>query len=162
MFLDAIKAIGDMFVTLNNLYLPVGGLVYSRQQMPQIPETYKKMYLDHFKGMGIQVTAKVMNLRDIRLTQNEINKSKVWKLMQAIRKNGKRFRSMPKIIVSKEGYVVDGSHRFVAALNIDREGEIEVWQINMPIKQILEESHKMVGIVEYRTISDSKLVDKYR
>jgi hypothetical protein len=161
MLLDAIKSITDMFVTLNSLWLPVGGLVYSRSQMPQISETYKKMYLNHFKGMGVSVVPRMMYLRDIKLTQNEINKTKVWKLMQAIRKNAKRFRSMPKIIVSKDGYVVDGSHRFVAALNLDRAGEIEVWQINMPIRQILKESQKLMGIVEYRTISDSKLADKY-
>lgn len=150
-----------MFVALNSLMLPVGGLVYSRSQMPQIPEANKNTYLNYFKNRGISVKPKVVKLSSLRLTQNEINKVKVWKLMQAIRENKKRFRSMPKIIVSADNYIVDGSHRFVAALNLDEWDEIEVWKIDLPIKEILEMSSHLVGIVEYRTVSDTKLVDKY-
>lgn len=161
MFLKAIHGIQDMLLTLNNLLLPVGGLAYSRSQMPQVSEVYKQTYLNYFKNRGVSVMPKVVRLDSLRLTQNEINKTKVWKLMQAIRENKKRFRSMPKIIVSKDGYIVDGSHRFVAALNLDQHGEIEVWKIDLPIKEILEISHQLVGIVEFRTVSDSKLKDKY-
>lgn len=133
----------------------------SRAELPQIPEHHKEKFIEMFRNEGVFVRKKTVPVQDLKLTQSEINKTKVWKLMQIIRNNETKNKKMSRIIISKDNFVLDGSHRMVAQLNIDVNSNIEVWKIDLPIKELVQRSKNFM-FAEYRTISDNTVADRHR
>jgi hypothetical protein len=57
--------------------------------------------------------------------------------------------------VSSDNYVVDGSHRYVAALNMDDRQRIKVYKVDMPALEFFKVAKQFKG-VKYRTVSDAR------
>lgn len=98
----------------------------------------------HLATKGIDVRDRNIAAARLKPSQNELNGAKVAGMMKS-RENG----TMPEaaIFVSRDGYVVDGHHRWAAALGQDlRDGKpgdirIPVLEIDMPILSILLEAN---------------------
>lgn len=141
----------DWLNIINGLRIPVGNLGLSRTSMPQIDDDKQKDFHDYLEANGATIDATQVPIGTLRLTQNEINKMKVWKLMKAIRNK----KSIGRVWVSSDNYVVDGSHRYVAALNIDGKQRMKVYKVDMPAMEFVKLAKKFHG-VKYRTVSDSR------
>lgn len=145
----------DLNTIVNNLKVPVGNLSISRSQMPQIDnqEKFKKS----LTKMGIEWAEDEEQVGKLRLTQSEINKTKIMKMMSQIRKRG--IKAFDPIIISDDGYVIDGSHRFAAKLNQSKRAKMPVIKVKMKALELLNTiaSNPDKFNVSYRNLSDSKI-----
>lgn len=147
--------ISDLNTIINGLNVPVGNLGLTRSQMPQFDSQDK--LTKALNSSGIKFTIDSTKLADLRLTQSEINKTKVFKLMRKIKSNGTN--SMPPIVVSNDGYVLDGSHRFVAKYNRSKKGSIPTITVDssaLDFISLVKNNSASFGAT-YRNLSDSTL-----
>lgn len=144
----------DFIHVFNSMVVPGGNLGIARGSMPQIDSNYMPQFIQHLKDNGIDTKVTSIPAKALKLTQNEYNKVKVLKLMQ-------KYRNSPKamnhpIIVSADGHVLDGSHRFLAQYNLDPNSNVKVIQADADINHLLPIARKAGG-VRYRNVSDQKL-----
>lgn len=141
----------DWMNIINGLRIPVGNLGLSRSSMPQIDDDKQTAFHDYLEANGVTIDKGQVPIRTLRLTQNEINKTKVWKIMKNIRNK----KPMGRVWVSSDNYVVDGSHRYVAALNMDNKQRMKVYKVDLPALEFVKLAREFQG-VKYRTVSDSR------
>ena len=142
--IDYLRAelIGDFLTSRNGLNVPVGNLGIPRSAMPQIKDF--KRFEDDLKAFDAKVIQnKRVRVGDIKLTQNEINKDKVFKLMIQYRKKNIRTRGGVDIdgfppVISSDHFVLDGTHRHVAMLNIAKNSYHNYTMIDMPIRELYD------------------------
>ena len=94
------------------------GFLLSRNQMPQIKNT------DHFvnfiERQNICVSREEeCDVSSLRPTQFEYDKYKVYNIKMDWRKDPESILSTAPIIVSQDGFVLDGHHRYFAARQSD-------------------------------------------
>ena len=77
----AVKSFSDYLGLFNSIILPVGNLGVTRSIMPQIEGRFIADYLKWLESKGIKTTKTSILPGALSLTQNEINKDKVIKLM---------------------------------------------------------------------------------
>ncbi|AFU64213.1 hypothetical protein DLA51_13940 [Salmonella enterica] len=141
----------DWMNIINGLRIPVGNLGLSRSSMPQIDTDKQEDFHKYLEDNGVSIDAAQVPIKMLRLTQNEINKMKVWKIMKQIRNK----KPMGRVWVSSDNYVVDGSHRFVAALNMDGKQRMKVYKVDLPAMEFVKLAKQFQG-VRYRTVSDTR------
>lgn len=151
--LSHIVSILDFLNVLNTLTVPTGNLGVSRSSMPQIEKRFLPEYLNWLETKDIKHKKIALPVKDIKLAQNEINKSKIIKIMKEIDKSKKL---TDPIIISKDNFVIDGSHRLVAQLNHDKYSKIETIQIDMKAMDLLVLS-RTFGKANFRTVSGAKI-----
>ena len=121
----------------------------NRAQMPQINSKDIKDYLEFLKDKGIGVSAKTINVSKVGMTQKDINLDKVKALLGTDRSNLAK-----PVIISKDGYILDGHHRVVALYNIDKNFKLKTLQVDLGIKDLLNITK------EYPKVSYKK-IDEY-
>ena len=121
----------------------------NRAQMPQINSKDIKDYLEFLKEVGIKVSAKTINVSKVGMTQKEINLDKVKGLLGTDRSNLAK-----PVIISNDGYILDGHHRVVALYNIDKNFKLKTIQVDLGIKDLLKVTK------EYPNVSYKK-IDEY-
>jgi hypothetical protein len=146
------RIIQDIFTVVNGLILPVGNLGYTRNSMPQIDDEHVAGFMAYLQAQGIDVAPVKVRTKNLRLTQNEINKMKVFEVLQKLRRKVK----MAPFFYSSDHYVLDGSHRFVAQYNMDKEKLVQAWRIDTPMANLIKIANLFPG-VKHRTVSDRKL-----
>ena len=119
-----------------------GSLGIPRALMPQIDDkadlVLKKLKKDH----GITYKRKMRRISSLKPAQAEIRKSRVNSVIKKM-KTSKKKKSLSPAIVSKDGYIIDGHHRWGAYKELNPNQKIEVYEINAPAKEILE---KTIGL----------------
>lgn len=106
-----------------------GTLGIPRAEMPQVKAQDRGAMVNFLKARGIDSSNEVMPSRAIKPTQAEFSPAKVQEA--AARTDGDR-----SIIVSADGYVVDGHHQWMAQR---QKGEsVNVIRLDQPIGQVLE------------------------
>jgi hypothetical protein len=147
-----IESFSDFLTYFNNIKIPSGNLGVSRSMMPQIDSQHVPDYIEWLKSKGITVDKEQVPVNSLRLCQNEINKNKVVKLIQ----DGIRIDQSKPIIISSDGFVIDGSHRLVAQLNTDSNSKINALRVNMKAMDLLQLSRKFPNAV-FRNVSGLKV-----
>ncbi|CAL9977834.1 hypothetical protein VPHK469_0029 [Vibrio phage K469] len=145
------KFFGDILTVINNLFVPVGSLGVSRRMMPQIDDDRHEKFLSALDAHDVEYSRKEIHTQKLRLTQNEVNKMKVWKLMRILRNK----KGLKRVFVSSDNYILDGSHRLVAKLNTNKMGKMKTIQIDMKALELLRlirDNSTEFG-VKYRTYS---------
>lgn len=100
--------------------------------MPQIYDTkgFSKKIRHKFNVKSKTMKMKVGGLKP---SQNEINRVIVDKVVKEIQRSKKQ----PHIVVSKDGYVVDGHHRWAAYKKMNPTKKIRVLKMDAPIHDAL-------------------------
>lgn len=145
----------DYMTIINGLIIPLGNLGLTRSSMPQIDHDKTDEFIAYLEANGAKVSEESVRISSLRLTQNEVNKMKIWKVMKAIRNKKKIHR----VWVSSDNYVIDGSHRFIAAYNANPKGRLQVRRVDLPVLELLKLSRRFNG-VKYRTISGNRFEQK--
>lgn len=107
-----------------------------RRDMPQIDSKDLKHFFDHLKKNDITATKRTVDPSKLKATQGHFNKSKIKSIMDDM-ESGKT-ESKP-IIVSKDNYVMDGHHRWLAHSNLNK--DIDVHQVNVKAKKLIDVMH---------------------
>jgi predicted PilT family ATPase len=102
-----------------------------RDKMPQVKSKDYDELIDFLSKKKISLKLKSVKARDLKATQSNFN---VDKIVKAASKYSTLAKAKP-IIVSSDGYVIDGHHRWLGALNI--RGNVSIMQANVKAKELL-------------------------
>ena len=119
----------------NGTYRPKKSLGISRRDMPQIEDEYQGKFLDYLNLKNIGYSKELKTVSDLKPSQNEMSVSASRNLIgtEKIKK---------PLIVSNDGYVIDGHHRWLANMISDEEREVEVISIDMDAESLIREMKK--------------------
>jgi hypothetical protein len=113
-----------------------GHLDIPRSLMPQIYEdkldSFRDFALEHD---GIASSESTANVTELKPVQHEISKQTTDKIVAAMKKPG--YKSWP-LIVSSDGYIIDGHHRWSAWLQYQPDVPIEVIMMDAPAIDVLK------------------------
>jgi hypothetical protein len=126
--------------------IPKIGMTFSRALMPQIKSEQVPNFLKHLTKNDVIFTTKKLPVKDLKATQSEFDMTKVDQLIGQ--------RSNNKIIVSNDGYIMDGHHRWLADYNTNKESKINAIVVDLPILELLRVAKEFVG-VEYRPLTET-------
>jgi hypothetical protein len=109
-------------------------LGFKRKEMPQIEAKNISKFLDFLKSEDISFIEKSVDSRTLRPTQGQFNRAKIQGMIDSI-----DTKKQHPIMVSKDGYVIDGHHRWLAHYNLNR--KIPVIEIDLNINDALDKMH---------------------
>ena len=120
----------------------------ARGDMPQLPETVEGLgdFRAALAAAGVRTRVGFADPRSLHATQNELDGAKVAKLYGFIREGG--YKAESTLIVSREGAVLDGHHRWAAASAARMAGskfQVKVLRVDMPIAKLLPFSQPFSG-----------------
>ena len=117
----------------NQIKIPKGSLGIARDQMPQIESKSVPAFIKFLKSQGVNTNKMPMSISTLKLTQSEINKDKVRKMIDSAPEDA---LSKP-IIISKDNFILDGHHRFVALLNINPNKKLMSYHVDVNMDILL-------------------------
>lgn len=109
-----------------------------RDDMPQVPSGVKGKFLDELRASGVSVEDATVDPKDLKPSQSTYNADNMDYLTAETRAG--RYDAKTRILVSSDGRVLDGHHRWaVAAL----EGkDLPITKIGMTAKKLIEVAKK--------------------
>jgi ParB-like chromosome segregation protein Spo0J len=126
-----------------DVYVPKKNLGVPRSEMPQISSKKVPDFVRWLQDGGVRVSRKRVRADKLNATQREINRSKV----EALASNPSHRSHLEKpVIVSKDGYLMDGHHRWMALLTIDPDAVIPVVKVDLKIRDLLEVADDFDGV----------------
>jgi len=111
-----------------------GNLGFKRKEMPQIEGKNIPKFLDYLKSEGVKYKETTIDSKSLKPTQNQFNQEKIQGMIDAIDQ-----KKQHPIMVSKDGYVLDGHHRWLAHFNLGR--KILVIRIDLAVEDALDKMH---------------------
>jgi hypothetical protein len=111
-----------------------GNLGFKRKDMPQVEGKNIPKFLDFLKSEGVKYTEKLIDSKKLRPTQGQFNQEKIQAMIDTI-----DTKKQNPIMVLKDGYVIDGHHRWLAHYNLER--KMPVIEINLDINDALDKMH---------------------
>ncbi len=114
------------------------------------PETVQAQFLAHLKKSGVQIRRRTIPVGKLKATQTEIKASKTFGMADSHLKGN--FPGIDKqILVSRDGYILDGHHRWAALLTIDPKRKMSVIEIGLPMdgtgtRSVLAEAAAFPGV----------------
>ena len=131
-----------------------GNLGIPRENMPQIEGETMTNFLKYHEEQGVTVEHTTMLAKELHPTQNEINQGMVLGIVAAA-KAGTFKPCEAEILVSTDGHVVDGHHRWAACAELDL--PIHVAAVGTSIENLLATSKTFPGVV-YQGLAQFGLV----
>jgi hypothetical protein len=128
-----------------NIEVPKIGMTFSRSLMPQIDNHDE--YLKYLDDKKISYVKQKLPTSELKSTQMEFNKDKVAEMMNSR-------EAVKPIIVSNDGYILDGHHRWLADYNKDKNAKTRSIVVNLPILELMRVSKYYNG-VESRPLLES-------
>lgn len=126
--------------------IPQGHLNIAREHMPQIRRDLMPLFLDDLKKHGINHSLKNVTVGLYKPSQAEISH----KVMSKIGK----LRNDRPIVVSNDGYVLDGHHRWQVAYNQSKTMRIPAVVVDLPILELIAQAKRWSGVT-YRGIHEN-------
>lgn len=128
------------------------------------PETkISDMFLDRLRKQGVDISEpREQHLSSLRATQSEIKAGKATAfahhhMMGKWQGGAACDLSKDPIVVSKDGYILDGHHRYAALLMLSGKMTMMTTVVDMTMEDMLTESLKMPGV--YRADLNDNVVD---
>lgn len=120
-----------------NIEVPKIGMTFSRSLMPQIDNHDE--YLKYLDDKKISYVKQKLPTSELKSTQMEFNKDKIAEMMNSR-------EAVKPIIVSNDGYILDGHHRWLADYNKDKNAKTRSIVVNLPILELMRVSKYYNGI----------------
>lgn len=116
------------------IHIPAGSLGVPRARMPQVRSDIVPDFLQWLRDNGITTRRMRIEADDIKPTQREIDLDKVAAMAAT---TPERALAKP-VIISKDGHLLDGHHRWLALVNRDPDYRLRAVQIGVPIRALLD------------------------
>lgn len=129
-----------------DIEIPKIGMTFSRALMPQIKGAQIPDFLKYLTKNDIEFATKKLPVKDLKATQSEFDLTKIDQMIGE--------RTDNKIVVSNDGYVMDGHHRWLADYNTNKEAKISAIVVDLPILELLRIAKQFVG-VEYKPLTET-------
>jgi hypothetical protein len=111
-----------------------GNLGFKRKEMPQIEGKNIPKFLDYLKSNGVKFIETSVESKSLKPTQNQFNQDKIQGMIDTIDQ-----KKQNPIMVSKDGYVLDGHHRWLAHYNLGR--KMPIIRIDLKVDDALDKMH---------------------
>lgn len=130
-----------------NAFAPeTGTLGIPRADMPQIRAEHRGALTNFLKARGIDSRADEVPANDLKPTQAEFSPARVQRAAQ--RQGGDR-----SILISSDGYVVDGHHQWLAQRAADE--PVKVTRLDAPIRDVLQQVAEFPSVAAGTGANDS-------
>lgn len=110
-----------------------------RHLLPQIPKEKYAEFVDFVRSTGTPMSAKLIQVSDLKPIQAHVNTSKIDKIKQ-----DKSPLKIP-LIVSDDGFILDGHHRWIAAKELNPNGKILCIVVSCNLKDLIKLGHDFDG-----------------
>ena len=150
---DGSENLTDYNVSGTNYFNQDRAGALSRREMPQVPSTRKEEFLTDISQKGLTYKHESVNPASLKPTQREINGKSSAEIMQReSRRGADAFSATPakSIIVSSDGFVMDGHHRWAGAALLNLSGT----PTNISIVRVNARQKDLIGLM--KTWSSSK------
>ncbi len=105
-----------------------------RINMPQIARADHKEFFQVLKDKGISIKAENVSVTSLRPTQKEFDQARVDRLTGAVWEH----KATKPVLISKDNYVLDGTHHFMKHLSLDPDGRMPVIRIGLKAEKALK------------------------
>ena len=112
---------------------------------PDSDKTVMQQMIDHFKDNGVRTRNTKVPVGMLKATQSEIKATKTYGMADSYLK-GKFPNIGDSVIVSRDGHILDGHHRWAALLTVDPSREMNVQVIDMDMDDLLSEAQAIPGV----------------
>lgn len=119
------------------LILPEPEMNIAREEMPQIAGKDLDEFLDWLRDQGVKCVRRRVKPETLKACQGEFNVDKIKSLL------GRPNDDKP-VVVSSDGYVMDGNHRWAAALN-SKATNLLIVRVDLPILDLLSFGRRYPG-----------------
>lgn len=114
----------------------LSGLNRLREELPQFNSIDDvDSFSDFCKCSGTRVSKKFFKARELNPSQSHIDSDKVIDIVQDYTQSSPPI--IQPLVVDKDGYIIDGHHRWSAIMYMNPNMEIPVYQFNVKIKRLL-------------------------
>jgi N12 class adenine-specific DNA methylase/predicted ABC-type ATPase len=115
-----------------------GTLGIPRAEMPQVKGEHRGALISFLKGQGIKYTTHSVPAEELKPTQAEFS------IKKAARWGEIRDGADRSVLVSSDGFILDGHHQWVAALSSG--DSVQAIQFDAPINKLLVEVHQFPSV----------------
>ena len=88
----------------------------TRDKMPQVKQDDYQEYKTYLKDKGVSLKPEVIDAKDLKPMQKEFSDQGVAKQLNRNKEKGEGMNPKP-LLASSDGYIIDGHHRWLAAVN---------------------------------------------
>jgi hypothetical protein len=131
----------------NPIEVPPENLSISRSHMPQIAPDQRDNFLKSLEREGISHQFTRIAPIHLKATQGEFNLDKVRSIID-------KKPPTNSVIVSKDNFILDGHHRWLADYNIDKHEPTPMLKIDLPILDLLAQARRFDG-VDFKSVTES-------
>ena len=131
----------------NPLEVPPENLSISRAHMPQIAPDQRDNFIKSLEREGISHQFTRIAPIHLKATQGEFNLDKVRSIID-------KKPPMNPVIISKDNFILDGHHRWLADYNIDKHEPTPMLKIDLPILDLLAQARRFDG-VDFKSVTES-------
>jgi hypothetical protein len=124
------------------IFIPKGNLGIDRRDMPQIQEKDFPEFKKFLKENNVSFKIGTVKGKELHPIQKKINVEQVISLAD---KNSPKLKKLI-IVTKKDNFIIDGHHRWLAVLRLDKEAELKAFLIDMKVKDFLELAKKFSKI----------------
>jgi nicotinic acid mononucleotide adenylyltransferase len=118
-----------------DMKLPQKTLGVSRSVMPQVRAKHMDKFIKHLKDNDVKVKQTVLDPRKLKAIQGEFDQEKIKANMETLKAG-----PLKPIIVSADDFVIDGNHRWLAAMNAGT--SIAAYKANVSGNKLLKITNK--------------------
>lgn len=141
------KSVKEMLQSDDELERKKGQAMVQAGADPDDDRPVMKQLLTYLEAQGAGSKQARVRVGELKATQKEIKAAKTFGIADAHLKG--KFDALteePKVMISKDGYILDGHHRWAAVLTIDPKRTMEVVQIDMNMDELLHEAASFPGV----------------
>ncbi len=121
-----------------------------RNKMPQIVSKDYPEFFKYLADQGVKFKKERVAADTLKAVQSDFSREGVIQSMEKTLAGAKE----KALIASKNGFIIDGHHRWLVALNTRPKKKIAIIRANVPVKKLLELTLKFPKI-HFRSITDS-------
>lgn len=139
------KSVKQMLASDNALDRKKGQAMVQAGADPESDKTVLQLMIDHLQTNGVKTSAQEVSVGELLATQAEIKAEKVYGMADSYLK-GKFPSITDSVVVSRDGHILDGHHRWAALLTIDPAKKMKVKVIDMDMRDLLAEAQAVPGV----------------
>jgi hypothetical protein len=118
------------------------GMGIARKDMPQVPAERRGEFLSELQGEGVTVEEEAVDPKTLKPIQKEVSASRSGAIYNRYKEEG-GIPTEQRILISKDGFVIDGHHTWGAAVAFSFENTdatLPVYRIGLTAKEALDRS----------------------
>lgn len=133
---NRLKNVGHRNIARSIKVLGKGHRGWVRSRLPQLESEDVERFIDALRGEGVEVIKSEERVDALKPTQKHMDSEKVTE-MALNAASGKFPKIRDPIVVSKDGHILDGHHRWAALRTLSPGNTLYTLRVDLPIEQLI-------------------------